>query len=104
MKIDLKNTRISSVITLLITNVISFIILVITKPTYIMKVTNRGKYVINYCLLLSYSLLYGILYSISIGVIVLLLSPPRDNNKKKQLKLSFSSHYNPSRYPSNINS
>ena len=69
MKIDIKNPIISSLLSVLITFITVIIILYITKPIYITKVYDDGVENIDYYLLVSYSLLFGVL----VGIIVLLI-------------------------------
>jgi uncharacterized membrane protein len=68
MNIDYKKPIISSIFSMGITFIITFIILLITQPSYIMEVSKKGTKKKNLYLLLSYSLLFSVL----IGIIVLL--------------------------------
>lgn len=61
MKINVKNSIVSSVILIVITFFIMIIILSFTKPFYIMEVDKKGKKLINWYLLISISVLFGIL-------------------------------------------
>lgn len=66
MKIDLKNPIISSVFSIGITFVIFILIFYVTNPSYIMEISKNGKKKKNIYLLLTYSLLFGILVGICV--------------------------------------
>tara|TARA_B110000908_G_C10023582_1_gene344001 strand:- start:301 stop:591 length:291 start_codon:yes stop_codon:yes gene_type:complete len=68
MKIDYKTPINSSLLSMGITFVITMIILYITKPFYIIQVTEEGKKKKNLYLLINYSLLF----SVFVGIVVLL--------------------------------
>ena len=96
MKINYKIPIISSVMSIGIFFIICIILLYSIQPSYIMNISDTGIYKINIFLLLTYSLLF----SITIGIVVLLCKTNiQSNNNITQHKMGFVTHdirsYNP---------
>jgi hypothetical protein len=69
MKIYIKNPIVSSSFIIILTFIISIVIFYLFKPKYILKISNNGVKKIDHSLLISYSLLYGVI----VGIIYFLL-------------------------------
>ena len=65
MKIDIKNPITFSLFSVIITFFISIIVLYITKPSYIVDVSEDGKKKKNIYLLFTYSMLFAVLVGIT---------------------------------------
>lgn len=68
--IDFKNPIIISIVVTIVTSVLSGVILYLSKPLWIKKLTKKGTYKIDTPLLISYSITFGL----ALGVVSLLLS------------------------------
>lgn len=68
MKINLKNPIVSSLFGIAITFIVFLIILCVTKPSYIMEVSKKGKKKKSIYL----SFIYSLLFSTLTGIIILL--------------------------------
>ena len=65
MKIDIKNPIISSLLCTIVTFIIALVVLSIVKPSYVMEITEKGSKKTNKYLLVSISLLLGVLMGIT---------------------------------------
>lgn len=96
MKIDLKIPIIFSLVSIGITFVISMLILWITKPSYIMKISKKGEKIIDQYLTVTYSLLFSTL----IGIITLIVKT--GDKKEHPVQMGFSTYnakaFNPMKY------
>ena len=100
MKIDIKNPIISSLFSVIITFSISMIVLYLTKPSYIVHVSDEGKKKKNIYLLFTYSMLFSVLA----GITVLLWRTGESSTKttSESAVLAFSSKsYRPKLYSPN---
>ena len=66
MNIDLKKPIVASLFGMVITFVLSMIVLSLTKPKYILKVSQKGRKTINVYLLIIFSMLVSVLIGITI--------------------------------------
>lgn len=94
MKIDYKKPIVSSLLSMGITFVITIIMLYIVQPVYIIEVSDDGKKKRNVYLLFTYSLLF----SVFIGIIVLLF---RTGHKDSYVKMGFN-NFNPKSFKPQI--
>lgn len=60
INIDVKDPIISSILVIIITSLITSVILLVTKPSYIMEISKSGQKKIKVSLLISISLLLGL--------------------------------------------
>lgn len=86
MKTDKKNPIISSLISIISTFILSIVFFCVCKPSFIIKVSNKGVKVIDYYLLVLYSLLFGVF----VGIIILfIVSGNTSTNIKTPVKYNF---------------
>ena len=95
MKINLKKPINSSLFSMAITFLLSLIILCVTKPDYIMEISKEGKSKKNIYLLFTYSMLFSVL----IGITVLLCRPLSIVTKSDKPLMAFNPRsYRPTMY------
>jgi len=78
MKINVKDPIISSMLVIIVTSLITSLILLITQPSYVMKISKTGKKKIKVSLLISISLLIGLF----LGTIKIIFSSIKSNPPK----------------------
>lgn len=94
MKINLKNRIVSSGIIIFVVFIVSIIILYITKPKYITEISDEGKTKINGYLLISISLLFGIVAGITRMLLIVDVKIAKKEHTHHQVKMNF----NPAAY------
>lgn len=95
MKIDLKKPINSSLFSMVITFVLSLTILCVTKPSYIMEISKKGKNKKSIYLLVTYSMLFSVL----VGITVLLYRTGSTETKSDAPRMAFNPRsYRPKMY------
>lgn len=94
MKIDFKNPIISSLFSIIITFVISVIVLFITKPLYIIDVSEDGTKKTNIALLLSVCMLFAVLVGITVFLLKTgdSLKPPEINHVREFNPMNYNTY------------
>lgn len=94
LKINIKNPIISSLLCLLITFIIALVVLSIVKPSYVIEISNKGVKNVNKYLLVSISLLFGVL----MGIAKLLFFYSRSEKLLSQKLIKNNFAFNPNVY------
>ena len=94
LKIDIKNPIISSLLCIIITFIIALIVLSIVKPSYVMEITKDGSKKVNKYILVSISLLFGVL----MGITKLLFFSSRSKKLPSQKPIKNNFAFNPNVY------
>ena len=78
INIDVKDPIISSILVIIISSLITSVILLVTKPSYIMEISKSGQKKVKISLLISISLLIGLF----LGVIKIIFSSIKSTTPK----------------------